>query len=489
MARRTDHRIFFTLPLVLSALGLSLPMVSGSSQAPAAKDPVCHECLKIRVGIPRVARGPSPGIPDSAFTEIQLPDGRFRGFSASTSTYAIDGATPSDMGGTPRQVLGKAAPGRYGESGRWINHVERSGNNLLAWVHNETGDAPGQGLKSMSLARSTDEGLSWSDLGQIITGKDPLTKGKVTGDGDCTAVNGQDGYYYAYCLRNGNGGGTIVARAPVSDPVPDEWKKFFQGKWDQPGLGGDATSLGMGMGVSVARWTTTGETVLWGSQGLGFSTDHTTFTHLRDPLLVPAPGTWKRPDPFEFTAYGVLLDARTGGNQLSNSWMIVYTYIQPSEGFGQRYLVFRNVNVSISNAPVTPQVGIQLARWYNPTLQDHWSTTAPVPPSRTGAYKLEKESGYLMTAADAAQPSVELEDCVRQRPGHSDHLLAEKGFCETHQYQRLRTAGWVYSKPQAETIPLYWCYDAREQSHFASNEPDCERIGKMERLLGYALSQ
>jgi len=113
----------------------------------------------------------------------------------------------------------------------------------------------------------------------------------------------------------------------------------------------------------------------------------------------------------------------------------------------------------------------------------------PVAPSSTGACKLEKESGYLMTAAHAAQPSIELEDCVRQRPGHSDHLLAEKRFCQTHQYQRLRTAGWAYSKPQAQTMPLYWCYDAREQLHFASNEPDCKGIGKMERLLGYALSQ
>jgi glucose/arabinose dehydrogenase len=84
--------------------------------------------------------------------------------------------------------------------------------------------------------------------------------------------------------------------------------KFFQGRWDQPGLGGDATSLGKGAGVSVARWTTIGGTVLWGSQGLGFSTDHTTFARLREPLLIPSHGSWNRhsvhPDPSELTAYG-----------------------------------------------------------------------------------------------------------------------------------------------------------------------------------------
>lgn len=94
-----------------------------------------------------------------------------------------------------------------------------------------------------------------------------------------------------------------------------------------------------------------------------------------------------------------------------------------------------------------------------------------------------------MTVADAAKPSVELEDCVTQRPGHPDHLLAEKGFCEAHSYQRLRTAGWVYAQTQPGTIPLYRCYNPKDQSHFASNEPDCEELGTSERLLGYALRQ
>jgi hypothetical protein len=94
-----------------------------------------------------------------------------------------------------------------------------------------------------------------------------------------------------------------------------------------------------------------------------------------------------------------------------------------------------------------------------------------------------------LTIADAAKPSVELEDCVSQRPGHPDHLLAEKGFCEANAYQRLRTAGWIYSKPQEHAVPLYRCYNAQEHWHFASNEADCERLGTMERLLGYAVSQ
>lgn len=268
--------------------------------------------------------------------------------------------------------------------------------------------------------------------------------------------------------------------------------KFFQGQWDQPGLGGDATSLGNGSGSAVARWTTTGETVLlrWVSGGLGlfFSTDHTTFSNLHEPLLALDPGVWRRPAPSELLAYPVMLDARTGTSQLSNTWMLVYAYWPPYEARDKKYLVFRDVTVSVSSQPVASQVGVLLARWYDASLHDRWSTTAAVP-GNYSSYQYEAGSGYLMTMANASKPSVELEDCVSQRPGHPDHLLAEKGFCEAHDYQRLRTAGWVYSQPQQKTVPLYRCYNAREQSHFASNASDCEKLGTMERLLGYAMSQ
>jgi hypothetical protein len=55
---------------------------------------------------------------------------------------------------------------------------------------------------STSLAVSTDYGLTWKSYGQILTGTDTPTANKQTGEGSCSTVNGQDGYYYAYCFRN-----------------------------------------------------------------------------------------------------------------------------------------------------------------------------------------------------------------------------------------------------------------------------------------------
>ena len=484
----------------LTVLGLLAAAFAppGLAQAHDVKDQqpnaaLCIECIRIRVGLPRVVRGPAINIADNHFSEIWLPDGRFRGFDAHGETRAIDGKYPWDMGGPARTVLRQGEPNTYNSCGQWLNHVEPVGSTILGFVHNETACRYqlGQTHKSMSLATSTDYGLTWKSLGQIITGTDAPAANKTTGEGDCTAMNGQDGYYYAYCVRDRDRAG-IVARAPVTDPGPGKWMKFFQGRWDQPGLGGDATGLGNGEGISVARWTTTGQTLLlgWRQGGLGrrFSTDHRNFATLGEPLLALDPGVWKRPDPSEVVAYVGLLDAKTGGNQLSNSWMLVYAYWPPYEGRDKKYLVFREIDVSLSRPPVTPQVRVLLARWYSATLHDRWSTTAAIP-GNYGVYKLEKETGYLLTIADAAKPSGELEDCVSQRPGHPDHLLAEKGFCGANAYQRLRTAGWVYSKPQEHTVPLYRCYNAQEHWHFASNEADCERLGTMERLLGYVVSQ
>jgi hypothetical protein len=152
---------------------------------------------------------------------VRLPNGRFRGFSANVTTYAIDGDSPWDMAGTPMTVLGPAPRGQYGESGEWINHVERSDNRLLAWVHDETGDRFGTAItsvKSMSIAVSENDGKSWRRLGQIITGTQGVVQGEVTGVGDGDAVDGKDGFYYLYAWWNRHPGGVIVARAPVTNP-------------------------------------------------------------------------------------------------------------------------------------------------------------------------------------------------------------------------------------------------------------------------------
>src|SRR6202034_4715025 len=84
----------------------------------AAPDPTAT--LRIRVGVPLVARGPAPNIADAAFTAIQLPNGKFRGFTAAGTTWAIDGSHPYDMGGADVAVLKAGPPNSADSCGQWL---------------------------------------------------------------------------------------------------------------------------------------------------------------------------------------------------------------------------------------------------------------------------------------------------------------------------------------------------------------------------------
>jgi hypothetical protein len=455
------------------------------------------DSIKIRVGTPLVARGPAPNIADASFTGIRLPNGLFRGFTAAGITFAIDGKEPYDMGGMAATVLKPGPPGSPDSCGQWINHVELEGKTLYGWVHNETAcdyAKYGQTHMMMTIATSADYGLTWKILGPIIRGTDPPVANKETGDSCVTALRGQDGYEYAYCLHNGghswDGGYTFIARAPASDPGPGKWKKYFNGAWNEPGVDGKSSSIKVG---GVAYWTTIDVTVglqwIKGGLGLTVSPDRLNFTPvLPEPVLLTEPGDWSRKNGLELVSYADLIDAHTGLNQLGDHWLMAYMYLNPGENFGKRYLVFRPVDISWSRAPGQPPVGEMLTHWYNAAQHDHWASTAPVP-GNWAAYRMVGQLGYMMTAPDYKEASTELEECVSHGPGHLDHILIQKGECETHGYKRLRSAGFLFSAAQPNTQPLYRCYSNAEKSHFAANAEDCNGMGKREALLGYDLKQ
>jgi hypothetical protein len=95
----------------------------------------------------------------------------------------------------------------------------------------------------------------------------------------------------------------------------------------------------------------------------------------------------------------------------------------------------------------------------------------------------------MMTMPDPSRPTVELEECLSKWSGHPDRILIQKGICETQDYMRLRSAGFVFSTAQPDTQPLYRCYSETEHSHFASNADNCNAMGKREALLDYNLKQ
>jgi hypothetical protein len=456
--------------------------------------PEALSCLRVRVGRPLVIRGPAPDELDTAFNEIRLANGQYRGFSANSTTYALEGASPWAMGGERTAVLAAGCAGDVSECGCWLNSSFRIGSTVHGFIHVEQACdySKGQTHKSMVFATSDDEGLHWSVSGQIITGTDVATTGTITGEGDCTIVKGGDDYYYAYCLRNRDWR-TIVARAPVTDPGPGAWSKYLNGAWTSPGIDGDATALGA-LGLASGRWTTHDVILLlnpnpWadGVQ-ISFSANRVDFTTL-DEVVIPAdsnPQGWARPQPTELFPYLSVLGNDDGSNDLGDAFFLAHVYLEPNADFTQRYLVLRDVSLSIGPTPAVPKVGIALTRWYSASNHDRWSTTAPVPGNYSG-YAYDAFLGYLMTRPHPLLPTNKLEDCEGEWAGHREHLLTNDGQCVAPGYTRLRTAGWVFSSQQPGTRPLYRCWDPAEACHFAANDATCDGLGDMEWLLGYAL--
>lgn len=491
IARRSIRAAAAPVAAVLAVLFASWSL---SGLAEPADSSFCVACVSIRIGAPRIIRGPTAIEADNYFTAVQLNESVFRGFTANGTTYAIDGPSPAAMQGRAVPVLTPGPPASFDGCGQWLNSVERQGPLLFGFVHDETGCdyKAGQTHKSMSIDVSADRGLTWTDRGPFITGSDGPTRGKTTGEGDCKVVHNPDGFLYAYCLR-ARDWAIIAARAPANDPTPDRWLKYFEGAWTKPGRGGDATPLvtqdtGQALGTSASSWTATGATILLGNDARGLvafiSRDPVAFAGVTAPLLPTGPQQWVRPAPSELVAYPVLVDRATGGSAIGSAATLLYTYLEPDEDFSRRYLVARDITLVLQPEPAMPQVGVLLGRWRDAGSGARVSSTGPVAPvGRT--LVPDGDAGYLMTEPDPGRPSVELDECDAGR-GTFDRAL-QPGGCTAPLSRRLRTAGWVYATEQPGTRALYRC-GVSGQGHFVSTEQTCEGQGTSEALLGYALA-
>lgn len=107
----------------------------------------------------------------------------------------------------------------------------------------------------LGMAKSTDGGEVWTDLGEIITPSIRFDSSFQTtldiGGGSFLVI---DGYFYVYYkdqLQSGKVIHIAGARARVSDVVAtaingdtvSRWNKYYSGSWDEPGLGGRSSPL------------------------------------------------------------------------------------------------------------------------------------------------------------------------------------------------------------------------------------------------------
>lgn len=445
--------------------------------------PPCLQCITVRLEHPVVVRGPSDHEPDAPISVIKLPNGDFRGFIGGGTTLAVDGPTPVALSGPALTVLKPGRQGSQSDCGRWITTAMPGLGVLYGLVHNETRCNDPKGVYQwMSIARSRDYGLTWSILGPIITDQDE-DRARPASEADCSAVDGHDGYWYAYCMRRRDNR-AIVARAPIENPVPGQWMKWSGRGWNAPGLGGAGAGLIGNVGTSSAYWTE-GNLILLISPSASFrlsiSEDKVHFAGVAEPLILYDQDNWQRPTPSELYAYPSLVGDQ-GLNNIAGHFYLTYMYVPPNEDFSQRYLVAQEGWIDASPLPQYPQVRTALARWVAAGGRT-WTTTGPTI-SRGHSYAYESTLGYLMTAPPVAATSVKLDECFSDISGIG--FLADAGHCQDEGSARRRPAGYAFREQQPDTVAVYDCVSDSGEN-FVSNRGDCENKGTGRRLLGFAL--
>ncbi|MFF8836946.1 RICIN domain-containing protein [Streptomyces sp. NPDC015130] len=146
-------------------------------------------------------------------------------------------------------------------------------------VHNEFTPQPfGDGVHfdGIDYAVSTDQGRTWTIRDHVITSPFSTRRGDTAafpqqtyhyGDGDQRLfVDTASGYFYAFygsrIVEKGGGWKAFhahVARAPISAKMaPGSWRKWYDGAWTEPGVGGRESNMTPVTGTDPGGYTPVG---------------------------------------------------------------------------------------------------------------------------------------------------------------------------------------------------------------------------------------
>lgn len=132
------------------------------------------------------------------------------------------------------------------DGGSWLMSVHRyKGDTLIGFYHGESHWYPRNGdytaWKSICVAYSYDNGFTWADSGQIVTSDKPKPEERAWGGaGDCCVVwDSVNQRWNCYYQEN------TIRLAVSYDPLgaPGTWKKYYNGSFDEDGMGGLSTPL------------------------------------------------------------------------------------------------------------------------------------------------------------------------------------------------------------------------------------------------------
>ena len=335
----------------------------------------------------------------------------------------------------------------------------------------------------MAMAISRDDGLTWTDLGDIITGVDPARPGAITGEGDCTMLDGGDGHAYAYCLRNSEFAHhrrTGFTRQPRAGKLAQVLRR----------------SAGTGTRLAARRQ-------LLASSALPPPISRAS---AGSPLSSPIPGSTASACRCRRTGCSSPISpnrccpsmARTGTvRRRPTSSPISACSIRRTAQHGRQRLfprhglsrAWRHLRASLSGLSARddcPRRGACVAAGRH----------RPRPLAKLDRRHFSRNHRPGCSEGRQPRQAPRIPDDARARwrrlgqaggmPGRPRLPARCRRRVRRRRLTRLRTAGWAYDQPHAGTLPLYRC--AASGGTFISNDPTCEGRGSVETRLGFALS-
>lgn len=252
---------------------------------------------------------------------------------------------------------------------------------------------------------------------------------------------------------------------------------------------------------------------------LTLSVNRSQYFAVPEPIILNDDVNWNRaattapntssPDT-DLSSYPSIIDWVDGSNKINTAgyanFAITYDYIAPYEGFDRKYLVYQNV--SIVKKPTRQKIVVkaELSRWIMMSGREAVnmrSTNAPVygqhlfAQDRSASFTYEQSLGFLMNRPPVGVASYKLEECSSNYTGKKTfYVQADLSVKDSHCYDgngnvnwptRERTLGWIYKDAQPGTHAIYSCHNPTKKFHYLSKRSDCDRIGSLMWLLGYAL--
>ena len=425
-------------------------------------------------------------------------------FTANSDTYVfsrggdISRVLPSPL---PTGLAADVSNVSYSHCGKWLNaaFVDPANTSIVHgyyhqewrcdYAHNEYTN------KSVGYGVSADGGISFTvdtSSNQQLIASSNTSSAHQTGEGDHGVVRLGDYLYMFFINWDGDTsihGGTTsgVARSAVADRGrPGTWRKWCNGSWTEPGVGGHSDVVWV-PGTAVYALPAIGPATLV-AIGVIFSAPLSISyseadppvswtTAAAGPVFNAAWSSWERtPTSGELFGYPGLAAAAgspDGAIDVGGDAYVYFTYLSPGHGFTERWEVRRPIrfmqqsNASLSAPPALAALSLWVTTAVAPgTPRRWWATTGPVTPDALGNFSLNVSAvAYLVTAPSPPRAAVALIECQlnTSTPGGGSGIVAlalDDGECglQGGALERgvpLRTPGWLAASA-ADANALGW---------------------------------